>query len=238
MIEDGVDRTAARGPAKPGHRHPSAKAEFPEHSPAERRADALVHAVGLTLGLAACALLAVTALPRAEPWHLVSLGLYAAGLMAMLGCSALYNLTTAGLRKALFRRLDHAAIFLMIAGTYTPFTLVAIGGAWGVGLGGLVWTIAVGGVTVEFLALPRSGNVLVAAYLLLGWVIVVALGPLSAAVSPAGLTLLVAGGLLYSVGVVFHVWTSLPYQNAIWHSFVVAAAACHYLAVLREIAAA
>jgi hemolysin III len=80
--------------------------------------------------------------------------------------------------------------------------------------------------------------VLVAAYLLLGWVIVVALGPLSAAVSPAGLTLLVAGGLLYSVGVVFHVWTSLPYQNAIWHSFVVAAAACHYLAVLREIAAA
>jgi predicted membrane channel-forming protein YqfA (hemolysin III family) len=106
------------------------EAAFPEHSPAERRADALVHAVGLVLGLAACVLLAATALPRARFWHLVSLGLYATGLMAMLGCSALYNLTTAGPRKALFRRLDHAAIFLMIAGTYTPFTLVAIGGAW------------------------------------------------------------------------------------------------------------
>jgi hemolysin III len=211
------------------------EAAFPEHSPAERRADALVHAVGLVLGLAACVLLAATALPRARFWHLVSLGLYATGLMAMLGCSALYNLTTAGPRKALFRRLDHAAIFLMIAGTYTPFTLVAIGGAWGVGLCILVWAIAAGGIAVELLAPTRSDNLLVATYLLLGWVILVAFAPLSAAVSLAGLMLLVAGGVLYSVGVVFHVWTSLPYQNAIWHGFVVAAAACHYLAVFREI---
>jgi hemolysin III len=210
-------------------------AAFPEHSPAERRADAFVHAVGLVLGLAACVLLAVTALPRARLWHLVSLGLYATGLMAMLGCSALYNLTAPGPRKALFRRLDHAAIFLMIAGTYTPFTLVAIDGVWGIGLCLLVWAVAVGGILVELLAPARSDNLLVAAYILLGWVILVALAPLSTAVSLAGLILLVAGGVLYTVGVVFHVWTSLPYQNAIWHGFVLVAAACHYLAVFREI---
>jgi hemolysin III len=223
-----VGRPAARSPSEP---------VFPEHSLAERRADAVVHAIGLTLGLAACALLAATALPRAKLWHLVSLGVYATGLMAMLSCSALYNLTRAGARKALFRRLDHAAIFLMIAGTYTPFTLVAIGGAWGVGLCSLVWAVAVGGIAVELLAPTRADNLLVAAYLLLGWIVLVALGPLSAAVSLAGLMLLVAGGVLYSVGVVFHVWTGLPYQNAIWHGFVVAAAACHFLAIVREIAA-
>ena len=212
--------------------------EFPHYSPAERRADVVVHVVGLTFGLTACVVLAITALPRANLPLLVGLGLYAAGLMAMLGCSALYNLAREGPRKSLFRRLDHAAIFMMIAGTYTPFLLVAIGGAWGTGLLAFVWLVAVGGMAVELLGLRRpEGGLLVAAYLLLGWTILVALRPLSAAVSPSGLVLLVAGGVLYSVGVVFHLWTRLPYQNAIWHGFVLAAAICHYVAVLREVAA-
>ncbi|MEK0082994.1 PAQR family membrane homeostasis protein TrhA [Benzoatithermus flavus] len=216
---------------------PRAVPVFPRYSPRERHADALVHAVGLIGGSAACLVLAALSVEGTDPRRLVSLGLYATGLMAMLICSALYNLSVDGPRKALFQRLDHAAIFMMIAGTYTPFTLVAIGGAWGTGLCAFVWMVAVMGMAVEILGLSRSDNLLVAAYLLLGWVIVIALGPLAAALSPAGMTLLVAGGVLYTVGVVFHLWTRLPYQNAIWHGFVLLAASSHYAAVLLEIAA-
>ncbi len=216
-------------------------AEFPVYSRAERRADAAVHVVGLALGLAGCVGLAAAALSRSDagPRLLASLGVYAAGLVAMLACSALYNLTgeAAPARKRLFRRLDHAAIFLMIAGTYNPFALVAIGGAWGVGLLAFVWAAAAGGAAAELLGLRRHGGLSVAAYLLLGWSVLPALGPLSAAVSPAGLALLAAGGVLYSVGAGFHLWRSLPFQNAVWHGFVLAAAACHYAAVLREVAA-
>ena len=217
-------------------------AEFPCYTPAERRADAAVHAAGLALGLAGCAGLAAAALarPDAGPRLLAGLGLYATGLMAMLACSALYNLTdeTAPARKRLFRRLDRAAIFAAIAGTYTPFLLVAVGGARGLGLLTFVWAVAAGGIAAELLGLRRSERLSVAAYLLLGWSIVGALGPLSAAVSPPGVALLAAGGVLYSVGVVFHLWRGLPFQNAVWHGFVLAAAACHYAAVLREVAAA
>jgi hemolysin III len=217
-------------------------AEFPVYSRAERRADAAVHVVGLALGLAACAVLTAVALsrPDAGPRLLASLSLYAAGLLAMLACSALYNLTgeEAPARKRLFRRLDHAAIFLMIAGTYTPFALVAIGGAWGAGLLAFVWVVAAGGVVAELLGVRRSERLSVAAYLLLGWSVLPALGPLAAAVSPSGVALLAVGGVLYTVGAGFHLWRSLPFQNAVWHGFVLAAAACHYAAVLGEVAAA
>ena len=224
----GRDAPVAPGPAD----------EFPRHTAAERRADAAVHALGLTLGVAGCTVLVTAAPSRADLQHLVAVGAYAAGLMAMLGCSALYNLTPEGARKRLFRRLDHAAIFLMIAGTYTPFALVLVGGRLGAGLLALVGTVAGGGAAVELLGLRRHDGLSVAAYLLLGWCVLPALGPLSAALPPFGLALLVAGGVLYSVGVVFHLWARLPYHNAVWHGFVLAAAACHYAAVLRALAAA
>lgn len=211
-------------------------AGFPEYTPAERLADTVVHVIGLALGVVGCTTLFVAAQPRADLSLLISLGLYAIGLMSMLGCSALYNLTGDGLRKSRLLRLDHAAIFMMIAGTYTPFTLVAIGGVWGLGLLAFVWAVAIAGMACELLALRRANGLQTAAYLVLGWSILVVLEPLSAAVSLPGLVLLVAGGMLYSVGVVFHRWTRLPYQNAIWHGFVLAAAVCHYLAVLGEFA--
>lgn len=211
---------------------------FPRHSRPERVADAAVHAVGLALALAAIPALFAAATPASGLPLLAGLGLYAFGLLAMLGCSALYNLSTDPARKGLYQRLDHAAIFLMIAGTYTPFALVAIGGAWGAGLLGFVWTAALAGAAVELTGLRRPDALMTAAYLLLGWTILAAFGPLSRAVSGTGLALLVAGGVLYSVGVVFHHWRGLRYQNAIWHAFVVLAAGCHYAAVLREVAAA
>jgi len=212
--------------------------EHPRYSRAERIADAVVHGLGLTFGLAACISLLVVLLPGADLLRWLAVGLYAAGLVAMLACSALYNLAPPGRWKGHFRRLDHAAIFVMIAGTYTPFLLVAVGGAWGHGLLAFVWAVALAGVVMKLTWPQRFDRLSVAAYLLLGWSIVVALDPLLAKVSVAGVVLLAAGGLLYSLGVVFHLWTRLPFQNAIWHVFVLAAAACHFSAVMAEVAVA
>ena len=207
--------------------------DLPRHSRGERIADAVVHVLGLAAALAGCAALAAT-LPRtAGLGAAVALGLYAAGLLAMLGCSALYNTAGEGRRRALLRRLDHSAIFAMIAGTYTPVAGIGIGGAWGWGLLGAVWTGAAGGVALKLLAPARFERVYILAYLLLGWAGGAALDRLLAALPPRDLLLLAAGGLLYSFGVVVHLSTRLRYHAALWHALVVAAAACHYAVVLR-----
>ncbi|MEQ8356481.1 MAG: hemolysin III family protein [Kiloniellaceae bacterium] len=221
-----------------GRHDPQIYGSYPRYSRAERLADAAVHILGLIFGLAACVSLAVVALPSHDGLLMFALGLYGLGLLAMLVCSTLYNLSGPSRHKALFRRLDHAAIFVMIAGTYTPFTLIALGGAWGLGLLAFVWTVALCGVVLKLFWPQRLDRLSVFAYLLLGWSILVGLDPLWGALSAAGLTLLAAGGLLYSLGVVFHLWNRLPYQNAIWHVFVLAAAACHFTAVFSEVAIA
>jgi hemolysin III len=208
---------------------------FHPYSRPERVADAAIHVLGVACGLAACIALALVALPRGDAALAIGIGLYAGGLISMLGFSALYNMTRAPRWKSMFRRLDHAAIFVMIAGTYTPFALIAIGGAWGIGLLAFVWLVAAAGVALKLVCPRRFERFSLAAYLLLGWCILPLLGPLFAAVSLPGIILLAAGGLLYSLGVVFHVWTRLPYHNAIWHALVLVAAGCHFAAVLREI---
>ena len=210
----------------------------PRYSRAERIADAIVHALGVTFGLAACVSLAIALLPSHDSLLWLALALYGLGLLAMLGCSALYNLTSHVRWKAVFRRLDHAAIFVMIAGTYTPFMLIVVGGAWGLGLLAFVWTVALCGVAMKLFWPWRFDRLSLAAYLLLGWSIVVALHPLIAAVSVAGLVLLGVGGLLYSLGVVFHLWHRLPFQNAIWHAFVLAASGCFFAAITWSVAVA
>lgn len=201
-------------------------------------ADAVVHLLGLGFGLAACITLMIMVAIHPDLPRGISLGLYSFGLLAMLGCSALYNLTTHLKLKAIFRRFDHAAIFVMIAGTYTPFSLMVIGGSWGAALLGFVWSVALVGVFLKLRYPLRFEKLSVVAYLLLGWVILVALQPLVSGASLAALILLVTGGGLYSLGVVFHLWEKLPYQNAIWHVFVLAAAACHYAAILLDVAIA
>ncbi len=201
------------------------------HGRGERIADAAMHVLGLAAALAGCAALALT-LPRTTGLGTaVALGLYAAGLLAMLGCSALYNMAGAARHKALLRRLDHSAIFAMIAGTYTP--VACIGGAWGWGLVGAVWTGAASGTALKLLAPARFERVSILAYLLLGWAGVAALDRLLAALPPRDLLLLAAGGVLYSFGVVVHLSTRLRYHDALWHALVVAAAACHYAVVIR-----
>jgi hemolysin III len=163
---------------------------------------------------------------------IVSVAVYGLGLLAMIGASALYNFAAASRRKEWFRRCDHAAIFLMIAGTYTPFALVRMGGAWGIGIAGFVWLVAVAGIALKFLYPRRLEGISILLYLALGWVILAALEPLFAGVPLSAIILIAIGGLLYSFGVLFHLWRRLPYHNAIWHGFVLSAAACHWAAVL------
>ena len=206
---------------------------FPSYTRGERIADAIVHGLGFGMAVIAGAVLLAVAVPGGAA-QLAALGLYVFGVVAGLGCSAAYNFAPSPRAKAIFRRFDHAAIFLMIAGSYTPFAAIAIGGVWGVALLCAVWVVALCGVVMK-LALPgRFERLSIALYLMLGWAMLPMMGRVVEALSGASLVLLLVGGVLYSLGVVFHLWRRLPYHNAIWHAFVVAAAVCHYIAVMRD----
>ena len=163
------------------------------------------------------------------------LAVYGTGLVAMLGCSASYHMLALPAWKEVFRRCDHAAIFLKIAGTYTPFAVVNLGGIAGYALLSLVWAVALLGATAKLLLAHTWDRLAIALYLALGWSVLAVFPPLIASVPPAALVLLGIGGVLYSVGVIFHVWTSLPYQNAVWHLFVLAGSACHFGAVMEAV---
>lgn len=211
---------------------------FPRYTRGEVLADNAAHVTGLFLGLIATIALVVTASHNNEAILILGASLYGLGLLAMLTCSAGYNMWPPSPTKELWRRFDHAAIFIMIAGTYTPLLLNRMGGEWGVGLLIFVWTAALIGAGIK-LAFPRRWEQLtLALYLGLGWTIVAAFNPLLQAVSMQSLYLIAIGGVIYSVGVVFHMWDRLPYQNAIWHWLVLIAAGCHYFAIFNEVAMA
>jgi hemolysin III len=160
---------------------------------------------------------------------------YSICLLAMLGCSAIYNLASNSSRRAFLRRLDHAAIFLMIAGTHTPFTTCRLNGVWAIGMTAAVWTGAITGAVMKLIC-PRSikrGSIV--AYLALGWMILVGARPMLGSVDTLTAILIGVGGVLYSIGVGFHLWRALPFHKAIWHSFVLVAAGCHYAAILHGV---
>lgn len=164
-----------------------------------------------------------------------AVAVYGLCVMTMIGCSMAYNLTEAPQRKALLRRFDHAAIFLMIAGTYTPFTTIRFDGAWAISMTSVVWALALLGAAGK-LFLPGIGKrVWIVFYVLLGWLVIAAIGPMLEGVPIPGLILLAIGGLLYTIGIAFYVWRTLPFRRAIWHGFVIAAAGVHYAAVLTGV---
>lgn len=203
-----------------------------ELSRGEILADGAVHVVGLVAAVAGIAVLITLIAVKSGAVELVTAAIYGFGLLTMLGFSAAYNLARKSRCGELLRRADRAVIFLMIAGTYTPFTILGLSGVWEISLISLVWSLALVGIVVTFVLPRRLGGLSVAVYLILGWTGIVAIGPFLEALGPTNLVLLAVGGLLYSVGTVFLVWRSLPYQQAIWHGFVVAAAAVHYGAIL------
>jgi hemolysin III len=205
----------------------------PRHypTPAAKCADLVVHVVGLTLAVAGGGVLLGLAIAAHSVSKVVGVSIYAAGLVAMLAFSTAYNLAKPQYRPVL-RRLDHAGIFLMIAGSYTPFTTHNLTGAWAWGMTAAIWTIATLGILSKLFLRHVDRRFSVAAYLALGWLVLIALKPIIANVAWVALLLLGVGGLLYSTGVVFYLNKRLKFARAIWHGHVVAAAGAHWAAVL------
>jgi hemolysin III len=204
----------------------------------ERLIDGAIHVLGVSAALVGVALLLRQTLAGHDARTILAAWVYSAGALAMFGCSAAYHLATRPDRRERLRRCDHAAIFVMIAGSYTPFALVSVGGWLGDGLLALVWLVALGGVMLKLLRpFPRE-RVSIALYLALGWIGLPAVGALIPVLPRSALLLLGAGAVLYTAGVAFHVWRGLAHHNAIWHGFVLAAAACHYGAVLTALGGA
>jgi hemolysin III len=205
-----------------------------DYDRAEITIDAVVHGAGLVLGITGAAFLVVYAARMSGAADLPVAIVYAAGLLAMLGCSAAYNLWPVSRIKWWLRRFDHSAIYLLIAGTYTPF-IAQMKNTLASGLLVAVWTIAAVGIVLKLLLPGRFDRLSLVLYVLLSWSGVM-LYEVIAALPVSTVWLLAAGGVLYMLGVVFHLWESLRFQNAIWHGFVLLAAACHYLAVLDYLA--
>jgi hemolysin III len=202
---------------------------------AEKLADGVVHGLAIAAAAGGGVLLALSATSRGGAGLGVATGLYALCLIAMLGCSAAYNLTRSETARPFLRRLDESAIFLMIAGSYTPFTTQRFSGAWAWGMTALVWAMALGGVAGK-LAFPRLPEKLwTLVYVAFGWLALVAVGPLIRGVPLGALVLLIAGGLLYTTGTLVLHSERMPYRRAIWHGFVVAAATVHYVAIFTGV---
>jgi hemolysin III len=204
-----------------------------EQSRGEEIANSLSHGLGLIAALVATPFLILHAVRHGDAGFIVGASIFAATMVLLYLASTLYHALPIGGAKRVFRVIEHSAIFLLIAGTYTPFTLGVLRGAWGWTLLGLVWGLAVAGVMLKALNRLTHPILTTSLYLLMGWLIVIAAGPLSARVPAPGLLWLVAGGLAYTAGVVFFAFDSrLRYGHFLWHLFVMAGTACHYFAVL------
>jgi hemolysin III len=200
--------------------------------PKEETINALTHGLGALLSLAGLVVLVILASLRGGAWHIVSCSIYGVTLVLMFAGSTLYHSFRNPRRKHVFRIIDHAAIFLLIAGTYTPFVLVTLRGGWGWSLFGVIWGLAVAGIVFQVFFIGRFRVLQTLIYLLMGWLVVIAAKPLLAGLPRPGLLWLLAGGLSYTVGALFYLWKKLPYHHAAWHLFVLAGGICHYFAVL------
>lgn len=195
------------------------------------RLNSITHLLGAVFALTGLVLLAVRAAFTGDPWKIVSAAIYGGTLVALYSVSALYH-GLKGRAKSIFQKLDHTAIYLLIAGTYTPFTLVTLRGAWGWSLFGAVWGLAAAGILQDLLLKRRRNILSVVLYLVMGWLIVLAARPITLALSGEGMRWLVTGGLFYTIGVVFYALDKKSsYSHGIWHLFVMAGSASHYIAI-------
>lgn len=209
----------------------AAKQSSVSYSVNEEIASTASHALGIVLSVIALAVLVAFGAMHGDVWDIVSVSIYGASLFLMYTASALYHgIPNAG-AKPYLRLLDHAAIYLLIAGTYTPFALISLRGPWGYALLAAVWAIAIAGIALE-LRHVRNRVVAAVLYLGMGWIGIFAIKPLIANVEPAGLWLLLAGGLCYTLGVPFYLWKRLPFNHALWHVFVLAGSVFQFFSIL------
>ena len=201
------------------------------------RPEELAHSLTAALGIVACAVaipvLVLVSLP--DPWRVVTGLVFGLSALAMFVTSVIYHWASRPDLKLLLRRLDHSAIYLLIAGTYTPFALVAMEGASGWTLFGVAWTLAILGVVAKLTVGFKFPRLSLALYLGMGWMAVFAIKPLIESLSTAELLWILAGGLCYTLGTPFYAWKSRRYTHAVWHLFVLAGVACHFVAVLSVV---
>ena len=202
-------------------------------SPGEEIANSVSHGVGLLAAVAAAPVLVFSAVHSGGAARIVGASVFAVTMVLLYLTSTLYHALPRNRAKRAFQVLDHAAIFLMIAGTYTPFTLGVLRGTWGWTLFGLVWGLALAGVVLTAVGGARYPKIRVGLYLAMGWLILVAVKPLWLRMPSWGLFWLFAGGIAYTAGVAFYAAKRICYSHFVWHLFVVAGTACHFIAVLR-----
>jgi hemolysin III len=201
----------------------------------EEIANSVTHGVGWLLSVGGLATLVTFAAITGGVLRVVSCAVFGATLVLLYAASTLYHALPYERAKRVFRVLDHSAIFVLIAGTYTPLSLVAVGGPWGWSLFGAIWLLAVVGVLLNTIAHGRWRWMSITLYVTMGWLVVIAIRPLVASVGTGVLMLVISGGLAYTFGLVFYGWRRLPYGHAVWHLFVLAGSVLHYLAVFFEV---
>jgi hemolysin III len=206
----------------------------PRHS-LEEIANAITHGIGLLLSIAGFVVLLVLATLRGTAWHIVACSIYGATLICLYAASTLYHAVISPRVKRALRIFDHSAIYLLIAGSYTPFLLVSLRGPWGWSLFGVIWGLALAGVLFKFWFVERFAILSTAVYIAMGWLVVIAAKPVSTHLSLTAMIWLLAGGLAYTGGVIFFAAKRIPYSHAIWHLFVLAGSFCHYFAVLSTV---
>lgn len=202
------------------------------YTSSEELANSLIHGIGTILSIAALSVLTAFASVYGNTWHIVSVSVYGTTLIFLYTASTLYHSIQHPLVKKNLRILDHSAIFMLIAGTYTPFTLVNLRGPWGWSLFTLIWCLAFFGITIQFSRRMPWPLISLVLYVGMGWTILVAIRPLISSVSRGGIILLLLGGLAYTFGIVFYGWKRLKFHHAVWHLFVLTGSILHFFAVL------
>ena len=205
------------------------------YSLGEEIANSITHGIGVVLAIAALVILTAFSVAYGNTWHIVSVSVYGTTLILLYTASTLYHSIQNPRVKSILRILDHSAIYLLIAGTYTPFTLVNLRGPWGWWLFGVIWGFAVLGVVFKMSLMKRWRSVSLGLYIGMGWAVVVAIKPLIASVSASGIVFLLLGGLAYMVGILFYGWKKMKFHHAVWHLFVLTGSILHFFAVLFHV---
>ena len=198
----------------------------------EEITNAILHGIGFGLAVAALTVLVVFASRYGNVWHVVGFTIYGVTLIILYLVSTLYHSFPEGKVKRIFQIFDHAAIFLLIAGTYTPITLIALRGTLGWTIFGLVWGLAILGIIFTVFCINKFRILSTILYIAMGWLVVIALKPLLVALNQTGIVFLLVGGLLYTIGTVFYAWKGMKYAHAVWHLFVLAGSICHFFTIL------
>lgn len=206
-----------------------------QYTTGEEIANSITHGIGTLLSIAGLILLIIIAARYGDAWHIVSFSIFGSTLIFLYLASTLYHSLPNPSAKMILKRIDHSAIFLLIAGTYTPFTLIHLRGAWGWSIFGIIWGLAIAGIALKIFFVSRFKKLSLILYLAMGWLCIIALKEMIHNIPSLSLTLLIIGGLLYTAGVAFYAWKKLPYGHAVWHLFVLGGSASHFFAVLCSV---